>query len=32
MSARSAAGSMMLLTLLGVLWLRASTAWFFHLF
>jgi hypothetical protein len=32
MSARSALGAMMLVTLLGILWLRASTAWFFHLF
>lgn len=32
MSARSLAGSMMLLTLLGLLWLRASTVWIFHLF
>jgi hypothetical protein len=32
MSARSVAGRMMLVTLLGILWLRASTVWVFHLF
>ena len=32
MSARSAIGAMMLFALLGILWLRASTFWFFHLF
>lgn len=32
MSARSAAGAMMLVTLLGILWMRASTLWLFHLF
>lgn len=32
MSARSLAGASMLLMLLGILWLRASTVWLFHLF
>jgi hypothetical protein len=32
MSARSALGAMMLATLLGILWVRASTSWFFQLF
>ena len=32
MSGRSLAGVLMLTTVLGVLWMRASTAWFFHLF
>lgn len=32
MSARSLTGSTMLLLLLGLLWLRASTVWIFHLF
>ena len=31
MSARMVAGGMMLATLLGILWLRAMTLWFFHL-
>jgi hypothetical protein len=32
MTGRSVAGGMMLATLLGILWLRASTLWVFHLF
>ena len=32
MSGRSLAGVLMLTTVLGVLWMRASAAWFFHLF
>lgn len=32
MSARSAAGLMLLCSMLGILWLKASTAWFFALF
>lgn len=32
MSARSLIGATMLVTLLGILWLRASTMWFFQLF
>jgi hypothetical protein len=32
MSGRSLTGVLILMTVLGVLWMRASTAWFFHLF
>ncbi len=32
MSGRLVAGAGMLVTVLGILWLRASTLWFFHLF
>jgi hypothetical protein len=32
MSGRSVAGVAMLATVLGILWVRASTAWFFNLF
>jgi hypothetical protein len=32
MSGRSMTGLLILTTVLGVLWVRASTAWFFHLF
>jgi hypothetical protein len=32
MSARSAIGAVMLFTLLNILWLRASTLWFWQLF
>jgi hypothetical protein len=32
MSGRSVMGGMMLVALLGILWLRASTLWVFHLF
>lgn len=32
MTARAGAGLLMLGTVLGVLWLKASTAWFFMLF
>lgn len=32
MSARSMAGMAMLVTVLAILWLKASTAWFFLLF
>ena len=32
MSGRTVAAGMVLATLLGILWLRASTLWVFHLF
>jgi hypothetical protein len=32
MSGRSVMGGLMLVALLGILWLRASTLWVFHLF
>ena len=32
MSGRSVAGGMMLVTVLGILWLRAARLWLFHLF
>lgn len=32
MSGRAVAGGVILTTLLGILWLRASTLWVFHLF
>jgi hypothetical protein len=32
MSGRLVAGGTMLVTVLGILWLRASTLWLFHLF
>ena len=32
MSGRSLTGVLILTTVLGVLWMRASTAWFFQLF
>jgi hypothetical protein len=32
MSGRAVAGMMLLWSMLGILWLKASTAWFFALF